>query len=328
MPHDALDPEIRQFVDQVSAGFARYPGFDRLPHPEMRRVAEAVRAPWRQGGPQMHRTAERSVPVRGGTIRIRVYDPGTAAGKSDSGATAAKPALIYLHGGGWTFFSLDTHDRVMREYAARASIVVVGVDYPLSPETKFPIALEQIVDVVRWMGVHGTELHMDARRLAIGGDSAGANLAIATCLTLRDAGEPQRLKAMLLNYGGFDTVCSDEAARKYGGAGFMLTRDEMNTFWSNYLRGPQDRHDPLVAPVLAQLQGLPPAFLTIPECDILSEQSLAMAGKLREAGVAVRAEIYAGATHSFLEAVSVAAVAARALADGSQWLRDTLAAGR
>lgn len=317
--HDALDPQIRQFVDQISAGFARYPAFDRLTHPEMRRVAEEVRAPWRQGGPKVHSTVERSVPVPGGTIRIRLYDPG---------APAVKPALIYLHGGGWTLFSLDTHDRVMREYAARASVVVVGVDYPLSPEAKFPTALDQIVEVVRWLGVHGTELGVDTRRLTIGGDSAGGNLAIATCLKLRDAGEPQRLKAMLLNYGGFDTVCSDEAARNYGGAGFMLTRDEMNTFWSNYMRTPQDRDNPLVAPLRGQLAGLPPAFLTIPECDILTEQSLAMTRKLRAAGVAVRAEIYPGATHSFLEAVSIAAVAARALADGSQWLRDTLAAAR
>ena len=315
MPHDALDPQIRQFVNQVSAGFARYPSFDRLPHPEMRRVAEEVRAPWRQGGPKMHSTVERTVPVQGGAIRIRVYDPGLAG---------VKPALIYLHGGGWTLFSLDTHDRVMREYAARASVVVVGVDYPLSPEAKFPTALDQITQVVRWLGEHGHELDIDAGRLAIGGDSAGGNLAIATCLKLRDAGEPQRLKAMLLNYGGFDPICSEDAARKFGGEGFMLTRDEMNTFWRNYTRGPQDADNPLAAPLRARLEGLPPAFLTIPECDILTEQSLAMSQKLRDAGVAVQAEIYAGATHSFLEAVSVAAVADRALSDGAQWLHATL----
>lgn len=316
MPHEALDPQIRQFVNQVSAGFARYPSFDRLPHPEMRRVAEEVRAPWRQGGPKMHSTVERSVPVNGGTIRIRVYDPDLAN---------VKPALIYLHGGGWTLFSLDTHDRVMREYAARASMVVVGVDYPLSPEAKFPTALDQITQVVRWLDEHGRDLGVDAERLAIGGDSAGGNLAIATCLKLRDAGEPQRLKAMLLNYGGFDPICSEDAARKFGGNGFMLTRDEMNTFWGNYTRGPQDTDNPLAAPLRARLEGLPPAFLTIPECDILTEQSVAMAQKLQRAGVAVQAEIYAGATHSFLEAVSVAAVADRALSDGAQWLNATLA---
>lgn len=318
-PPEALDPEIRQFVTEISAGFARVPSFDRLPHAEMRRVAEEIRAPWRQGGPRMHNTVERSIPVQGGAIRIRVYDPGPPG---------VKPTLIYLHGGGWTLFSLDTHDRVMREYAARASIVVVGVDYPLSPEVKFPTALEQITDVVRWLGARGRELDVDASRLAIGGDSAGGNLAIATCLKLRDAGEPDRIKAMLLNYGGFDTICSDESARRFGGEGFMLTRDEMNTFWGNYTRGPQDANDPLAAPLRARLDGLPPAFLTIPECDILTEQSHAMAQKLRDAGNAVRAEVYVGATHSFLEAVSVAAVADRALADGAHWLRATLGQSR
>ncbi|HZF26285.1 MAG TPA: alpha/beta hydrolase [Steroidobacteraceae bacterium] len=312
---DALDPQIRRFVTEVSAGFARYPSFDRLSNVEARRVAEEVRAPWRQGGPEMHRTFERQVPVAGGTIRIRVYDPAPSG---------PKPALIYMHGGGWTIFSIDTHDRVMREYAARARLVVIGVDYPLSPEAKFPTALHQIVDVVRWLGARGNDLGVDADRLAVGGDSAGGNLALAACLMLRDAGEPQRIKAVLLNYGSFDTESSSEAEHDFGGAGFMLTADEMRAFWSNYLRGPEDATNPLACPLRAKLENLPQVFLTIPECDILTEQSLSLEKRLRAAGVAVRAGHYAGATHSFLEAVSISAVAERALAEGSQWLRGTL----
>lgn len=314
---EILDPDIRRFVAEVSAAFARFPPLDQLSPAEARRVAELVREPWRQGGPTMWAVTEHLIPVTGGQLRIRVYDPGP---------DGAKPALLYLHGGGWTIFSLDTHDRVMREYAARARIAVIGVDYPLSPEAKFPTALEQLVDLVRRLETLGGELGIDPGRLAIGGDSAGANLAVAACLSLRDAGEQHRLRGMLLNYGAFDATCSDEAVRRYGGEGFPLSREEMALYWNNYVRSPGDVENPLVCPLRARLEGLPPAFLTIPECDVLTEQSLRMAERLREAGVTVRAEVYAGATHSFLEAVSISALADRALEDGSRWLREILAA--
>jgi acetyl esterase len=313
---DVLDPQILRFVQDIGRGFAAHPAFDRLSPPEARRVAEMVRAPWRQGGPSMHQTTEIAVPVGSVPLRVRMYDP------SPSGP---KPALIYLHGGGWTLFSIDTHDRVMREYAARAGVVVAGVDYPLSPEAKFPVALEQIVSLTRWLGEQGSEFNIDRFRLAIGGDSAGANLAVATCLTLRDAGEGSRVRAMLLSYGAFDAESSEEAARRFGAVGFPLSPAEMRGFWQNYIRGPEDIRNPLVCPLRASLEDLPAAFLTVPECDLLTEQSLAMADRLRKAGVPVRQELYRGATHSFLEAVSISDLAARALADGSRWLRETLA---
>jgi acetyl esterase len=310
-----LDPDIRRFVTEVNAAYARIPGFESLSPPEARRAAEVVRAPWRLGGPVMQSVREHFVPVTGGVMRIRVYDPGPPG---------VKAALIYAHGGGWTLFSLDTHDRVMREYAARAKLTVIGVDYPLAPEAKFPVALTQIVDVVRWLGEQGPSVGVDPTRLAIGGDSAGANLSIGTALMLRDAGERHRLGALLLNYGAFETECSAAAVAAYGGEGFMLNESEVRKFLANYLRSPADAQNPLVCPGRARLEGLPPVFLTIPECDILSEQSHAMIGKLTAAGVAVRAERYAGATHSFLEAVSIAAIADRALEDGSRWLRGVL----
>lgn len=311
---DVLDGDVRRFVDEIGTAFSRFPALDSLTPPEARRVAEKVRAPWRKGGPAMREVTEHHVPVPGGGLRIRRYAPE---------APGMRPALIYLHGGGWTFFSLDTHDRVMREYAARAGVVVIGVDYPLSPETKFPVALEQIVALVKWL-TDGTALRdVDSGRMAIGGDSAGANLAVATCLMLRDTGGPQ-MKGMLLSYGAFDVHSSDEAARRFGGPGFPLSHEEMQGFWRNYLRAPDDARNPLACPLGAKLDGLPPAFMTIPECDLLTEQNLAMADRLRTAGVSVSDRLYEGASHSFLEAVSIAAIADRALADGSAWLRATL----
>jgi acetyl esterase len=315
-PASDVAPDVRRFVEQVAADYARFPSVDTLPPAEARNVIEQVRAPWRQGGPVMDRVFERTVPCAHGDFRVRFYDPG---------ATSPKPALLYVHGGGWTFFSLDTHDRVMREYAARGELVVVGIDYALAPEAKFPVALEQVATAVRWLAAHGPAFGVDPARLALGGDSAGGNLTLAAALKLRDEGAPQLLRAMLLNYPAFDGECSDEAQDKYGGPGYMLTRDEVRMFWGRYLRTPADAQNPLAAPVRApNLEGLPPAFLTIPECDVLTEQSLAMAPRLRAAGVPVRAELYAGATHSFLEAVSISPTADRALSDGAAWLRETL----
>ena len=314
-----LEAGIRRFVTQVNAAYAEIPGFGTLSYPEARRAAERVRAPWRAGGPRMAQQRELEVASAAGTIRIRVYDPGPPG---------LKPGLVYLHGGGWTLFSLDTHDRVMREYAARAGISVVGVDYPLAPEVKFPVALHQTVAVVRWLGAHGPDVGVDPAHLAVGGDSAGANLAIAAALLLRDAGEGQRLAALLLNYGAFDTACTSASEAAFGGAGFMLTPAEMRSFWSNYLRSPADAEDPLACPGRARLADLPSVFLTIPECDILAEQSLGLVQRLARAGVPARSVCYPGTTHSFLEAVSVSPIADRAFADGSAWLRSVLAGAR
>lgn len=311
-----LSAGMQDFIDIVSADYAKHPKMSGLPFEDQRRIAELVRAPWRAGGPQMQNIVEAHEPETG--VRVRVYDPG---------GPAAKPALIYLHGGGWTFFSLETHDRLMREYAARAQIVVIGVDYALSPEAKFPVALRQATAVVLWLNRSGLNLGVQPDRLAIGGDSAGANLAMAASLLVRDAGKPDVLCALLLNYGVFHMFNSDEAERRFGGGAFMLNRDEMQTFWANYLTHAQEESNPLACPALADLRGLPPAFMTIPECDILSEQSVSLANQLKAAGVSVRAQLYPGATHSFLEAVSIAPVADRALHDGAVWLRTTLFRG-
>jgi len=312
---EELDPDVRRFVREMGARWARFPDFATAPAPVARRIAEEVRASWARGGPAMAATVERIVSFGGADVRIRVHDPGP---------DGAKPALVYLHGGGWTLFSLDTHDRLMREYAARAGVVVVGVEYALSPEAKFPVALRQVCAVVRWLGANATTVGVDRERVALGGDSAGANLTAAACLTLRDEGAGRLVRAMVLNYGVFDRHPSREARERFGGPGFMLGADEMDGLWRNYLRDERDADDPLACPIHARLAGLPPAFLVIPECDLLAEQSLRMADGLRVAGVRTEAKLYRGASHSFLEAVSIAAVAGRALDETAAWLRREL----
>lgn len=299
----------------MTAAWARHGDLARLPAAQARRAAEEVRAPWTRGGPTMNVTSERIVPAAKGTVLVRFHDPTPSR---------PKPVLVYLHGGGWTFFSINTHDRLMREYAARAGVVVAGVDYALAPESKYPVALEQVVAVVRYLAERGHDVSVDPARIAIGGDSAGANLALAAALRLRDDSRRRVIRGIVLNYGVFDRASSPEACEKLGGPGAMLTAEEMETYWRNYLRDESEASDPLVCPLRADLRGLPPVLLVVPDQDLLSEQSLKLEARLRQAKVPVKLELYRGAIHSFLEAVSIAPLADRALSDTAAWLRNTL----
>jgi acetyl esterase len=309
---DDLESGIRRFQAMTTADYGRLTPPGIIDIVNRRKIAEAVRQPWARGGPEMAETIDLRVGHHG--VGVRLHRPV---------AEFQLPALIYVHGGGWMLFSIASHDRLMREYAARARVTVIGVDYSLAPEARFPIPIYELIEVVGWVRSPAGQKLLNPSSLAIGGDSAGANLAIATNLALRGAGQPL-LDAMLLNYGAFD-VTRRESHDRYGGSEYTLTSTEMDEFWSAYL--PEDRWlDPLARPLLADLSGLPPTFLCVAECDILADENRAMAQRLHEAGVAVTLNSYAGATHSFLEAISVSSLADRALDDASAWLSGVLRA--
>ena len=312
---DGLDPEIREFVRRMGEGWRQHPALASVPVQEARKIAEKVRSPWTKGGPQMARTSEHRIPVGKGDVLIRVLDPTPQS---------PKPALVYLHGGGWTIFSINTHDRIMREYAARAGIVSVAVDYSLSPEVKFPQAIEETLAVVRWLRANGAQVGVDGKRIAVGGDSAGAAMTLSVCMMLRDAGEHDAVRAMLLNYGAFDAACNTSSYERYGQGGYMWDPGEMAAFWRNYLRDEKDASNPLACPIHADLGGLPPAFLCNPECDVMYDEATEMGEKLRKAGVAAQTVVYPGATHSFLESVSIARITDRAFDEASRWLSHML----
>jgi acetyl esterase len=309
---EGLDPELLAFVDDITAAYGRFPPFQTLDIAAQRKVAEAVRAPWAKGGPALYRSANRVI----GQLRARIHSP-----RPDP-----LPAMIYLHGGGWTFFSLDTHDRLMREYAARAGVTVIGVEYPLAPETKFPNQLTLLTDLVSLLANRGEEWGIDPTRLAIGGDSAGANLALATALTLRDSDYGDALSGLLLNYGAYDARMGSESHRIFADGRYLLGTAELETLWSNYIREPTQRTDPFVSPILADLKGLPPTFMTITDLDVLRDENLALKSALETANVPVSGGLYPGSIHAFLEAVSVSALAAKALDDGAGWLKERLQA--
>jgi acetyl esterase len=304
-----IDPDIQRFVSAVTAAYGQHPEFDSLPLARKRAVAEATRAPWCTGGPAMHQTSDER--TRGLGVGVRIYDPG---GRSP------KPAIAYMHGGGWTFFGIGTHDRLMREYAARTGAVVIGVEYSWAPEATFPRQIEEIVDVVDWLRDDGAASGIDARRLALAGDSAGATLAIAAALALRDAGSPDAVNALVLNYGAFDADCTRASYQRFGDGSYLLSTAEMQWMWLQYLGSHGDRAHPLACPLHADLAGLPPCFLAIAESDILHDENVAMAERLHAAAVPTRATIYPGTVHGFLEAVAVARVSSEAIDDASRWL--------
>lgn len=308
---DDIDPDVRSFIQRTGADYA---ALSAVAPPtsitRQREIAEQVRQPWSRGGPDMAET--RMVQIGPGGMRARIHIPASGAGKG---------TLLYLHGGGWTVFSIDTHDRLMREYAQRIGCAVVGLDYSLSPEHRFPRALEDVDACIHWLRRNGSALGLSVGRLAIGGDSAGGNLSLVAALRLRDRGEPLPA-ALLLNYAALDTD-PRPSYKRYGGESYMLTVEEMGVFWINYLGKPAT-NDPYARPLLADLSGLPPVHLCIAECDILTDHNTELADRLETAGVEVSSIVYKGATHSFLEAVSISDCADRAIQDASDWLAKIL----
>ena len=251
------------------------------------------------------------IPGPAGEIPIRVYTPTVHP---------PAPALIYFHGGGWVLGDLESHDHVCRALANSASCVVISVDYRLAPEHKFPAAVHDSYAATQWIADHAGELGVDASRIAVGGDSAGGNLAAVVSQIARDRGSPS-LAYQLLIYPATDMRMNmpsiDENAD-----GPLLTKASMHWFINHYVNSPGDRTDPLASPMLASnVRDLPPAFILTAECDPLRDEGEAYGQRLREAGVRVEVQRYPGMPHGFFSFVAALDVGRRAFADASSRLQ-------
>ncbi len=218
-----------------------------------------------------------------------------------AGATPdmALPALVFLHGGGWVVGNLETHDTMCRHIANRAECAVVAVDYRLAPEHKFPAAAEDCLTATEWLAENGNELGIDRKRLAVGGDSAGGNLAAVVSLIARDRGTPA-LRAQLLFYPALDFGMKQASYRRFA-EGHLLTEATMRWFAEAYLRSPEDVGDWRVSPLRApDLSGLPPAYVLTAGYDPLCDEGIAYAGRLQESGISVQHRHVAGQIHGFL----------------------------
>jgi acetyl esterase/lipase len=217
------------------------------------------------------------------------------------GASGALPVILYVHGAGWVFGDFHTHERLVRELAAGTGAAVVFPDYSRSPEARYPIAVEQSYATARWVAEHGAANGLDARRLAVAGDSVGGNMATALTLLAKDRGGPA-FAAQVLFYpvtdAGFDTGSYRQFAE-----GYFLRRDAMQWFWDQYTTDEVQRNEITASPLRAspeQLAGLPPALVITAEADVLRDEGEAYASKLRAAGVPVTAVRYQGIIHDFV----------------------------
>ena len=307
-----VDPQLQEFLRRMASEGAQYPRRDMVSVVEGREITEKVRAQWTVGGPVMAKTEDFMIPTRHGDIEARVYFPS----KISLGG-----AFLYIHGGGFALFSINTHDRVMREYAERAGIVVIGINYTRAPEGKFPQPLDECVDTVAWLRANAQRFGFDPAQLFIGGDSAGAILSVGVSLTLRDAGEPA-VAGMVLNYGGFGFGSSEflftPSTHRYGSGEYGLSTHMAMWFRALYID--PARADARLTPINARLEGMPPSYQVITECDPLYDDNLEMTRRLKAAGCEITAKVYPGTVHSFLEAVSIADIAVEAFDDTARWL--------
>jgi len=272
------------------------------------------RAFWNALKPDLAAVEALELPAPGGAIAGRLYRPGAAR---------PLPALLYFHGGGWVLGNLDSHDRIMRLLAEKSGAIVIGVDYRLAPEHKFPACYDDALAAIGHVARQGAAWGVDPARLAVGGDSAGANLAVATCLGLAPAARAA-VRLQLLYYGAFGLLDS-ASQRRFSGEGEGLTRADMARYRAWLSRSPGDLQDPRFDNLSADLAGLPPAFIAAAELDPLLDDSRTLAALLGEAGVGNELIVYPGVLHGFLHYSRMVAIAMRALDDGAAALRKAFA---
>jgi acetyl esterase/lipase len=290
---DLSPAEGRKAVDEVQSGEVTKPAVDE----------DWITV---QGGPT-------------GSVKARIVRP--------KGAKGALPVIIYIHGAGWVFGNAHTHDRLVREIAVGANAAVVFPDYSLSPEARYPVAIEENYTVARWVVDFGATRGLDPSRIAVAGDSVGGNMTAALTLMAKERGGLP-IAAQVLFYpvtdASFDTASYHEFA-----VGYFLRREAMQWFWDQYTTDPAERAEITASPLrasLEQLEGLPPALIITGEADVLRDEGEAYANKLRQAGVPVTATRYQGMIHDFvmLNALSGTHAARAAVSQAVSALREAL----
>src|SRR6266436_4822813 len=250
---------------------------------EVRAATDRIGAFLGEGSVPLEREPDLMLPGPHGQVPCRLYLPDQAENP---------PLLVYAHGGGFVQGSLPSWDAMLRELVRQSGVAALSVDYRLSPEHRFPVAFDELVAMVRLAAREGAGLGIDPTRLAVGGDSAGANLALAAALALRQEGE-RPLRFMLLIYGCFSTDTESPSWQRFGqGAG--LSQTQMRWIWETYLERPDERTDWRAVPILADLTGLPSAHLIVGSLDPLLDDSQALTARLKAAGVPCELTVYDG----------------------------------
>jgi acetyl esterase len=310
-----IDPELVAAGQLLQSRGLVAPDRTQAPLSEVRAAVDRIGAFLGEGSVPLRGEQDLMLPGPHGQVPCRLYLPDNAD---------KPPLIVYAHGGGFMQGSLPSWDAMLRELVRQSGVAALSVDYKLSPEHRFPVAFDEIVAMIRLAAREGSAFGIDPSKLAVGGDSAGANLALAAAVALRDAGE-RALGFMLLIYGCFSTDTESESWQRFGrGAG--LSQTQMRWIWETYLEQPEQQGDWRAAPILANLAGLPPAHLIVGNLDPLLDDSHRLAKGLKQAGVPCELKVYEGLNHGFIRYGRLIAAARLAVSDCAAALSQTLGA--
>ena len=309
-----LDPQARALIDLMVE--RRVPAVHTLSPGEARSFYRDRRAFTQPEPPPVHEVRELSMTGPGGTVPLRLFRPAPAGG------SGALPLLVYFHGGGWTIGDLDTHDVLCRQLALAGGCAVLSVDYRLAPEHRFPAAVDDCVAATRWARAQAGALGVDARRIVVGGDSAGGNLAAVVALVERDAataGAP--LAGQLLIYPATD-MRAVAPSHQANGQGYLLTADSIAYYRGHYMPEPASWSDWRGSPLLAKSHaGLPPALVLTAGFDPLRDEGRQYADALSGAGNRVQYVCFERQVHGFITMSKVLDEAESAVALSGAWLQ-------
>lgn len=263
-----------------------------------------------------------TVPAQVGDVQVRIIKA--------RGTTGMLPVIVYMHGGGWILGNAGTHDRLVRELAVGARAALAFVEYPNSPEARYPTAVEQGYATAQWITRNGPSKGLDASRMAVAGESVGGNMTAALALMAKERGDVTFVQQSM--YYPVTDAAMNSASYEQFATGYYLTRKAMEWFWDAYTTDPAQRAEITASPNQAsteQVTGLPPTYLCVDEADVLRDEGEAYAAKLRSAGVPVTTVRYNGTIHDFmlLNALSETRATRAAIGQATAFLRAALGTG-
>src|SRR5687767_6745848 len=308
----ALHPQVAALLERAAK--SPLPPYYEVPAAVARRLYRDTRGPLTPDPPPVESSILLMAPGKAGPVPVRAYRP-KGADKDE-----VLPALVYFHGGGWVIGDLDTHDTVCRTLANGARCAVFSVEYRKAPEAPFPAAVDDCFSALGFVSSNSEKLKTNRSKIAVGGDSAGGNLAAVMALMARDAGGPA-ISFQLLIYPGTDQQMAHPSIDR-NGEGYLLTKKSMQYFRGHYLPRKEDWLDWRASPLLAKsLAGLPPAYVITAGYDPLLDEGRAYAERLKKEGVATEYREYADMVHGFITMGRVLDTTNAALADCAQALK-------